>query len=98
MTRGYHHNWRKTSGILCDKRIPSQLEEDVGGPMRQGDTITTGGRLRGSYVTRGYHHNWRKTSGSYVTRGYHHNWRKTSGVLCDKRITSQLEEDVGGPK
>ena len=47
MTRGYHHNWRKTSGILCDKRIPSQLEEDVGG----------------SYVTRGYNHNWRKTSG-----------------------------------
>ena len=46
MTRGYHHNWRKTSGILCDKRIQSQLEEDVGG----------------SYVTRGYHHNWRKTS------------------------------------
>ena len=30
MTRGYHHNWRKTSGILCDKRIQSQLEEDVG--------------------------------------------------------------------
>ena len=30
MTRGYHHNWRKTSGVLCDKRIPSQLEEDVG--------------------------------------------------------------------
>ena len=49
MTRGYHHNWmkmsgvlcdmrihhnwRKTSGVLCDKRIPSQLEEDVGGPI-----------------------------------------------------------------
>ena len=31
MTRGYHDNWRKTSAILCDKRIPSQLEEDVGG-------------------------------------------------------------------
>ena len=81
MTRGYHHNWRKTSGVLCDKRIPSQLEEDVGGPMLQEDTITTGGRRRGSYVT----------------RGYHHNWRKTSGVLCDKRIPSQLEEDVGDP-
>ena len=49
MTRGYHHNgrktsgvlcdkriyknWRKTSGVLCDKRIPSQLGEEVGGPM-----------------------------------------------------------------
>ena len=81
MTRGYHNNWRKTSGVLCDKRIPSQLEEcdkRIGG--------------RGSYVTRG-----RKTSGSYVTRGYRHNWRKTSGVLRDKRIPSHLEEDVGDP-
>ena len=33
MTRGYHNNWMKTSGVLYDKRIPSQLEEDVGGPM-----------------------------------------------------------------
>ena len=30
MTRGHHHNWRKTVGVLCDKRVPSQLEEDVG--------------------------------------------------------------------
>ena len=30
MTRGYHHNWRKTSGFLSDQKIPSQLEEDVG--------------------------------------------------------------------
>ena len=34
MTRGYHHNWGKTSGILCDKRIQSQLEEDVGSDKR----------------------------------------------------------------
>ena len=30
MTRGYHHNWMKTSGVLSDQKIPSQLEEDVG--------------------------------------------------------------------
>ena len=44
VTRGYHHNWGKksgvpcdkrissqlASGVLCDKRIQSQLEEDVG--------------------------------------------------------------------
>ena len=38
-----------------------------------------------------------RRQGSYVTRGYHNNWRKMSGVLCDKRIPSQLDEDVGGP-